>query len=139
MSLFKEQMPEQKNLVADFSKVDYISSAGLRVLLATLKETRRIGGDLRLANVQEFVNKVLKISGFVSILKIFPDTDSAIESFTEQIVWIKILFVLIVPFTELKKGKNGEVKQRSQIKHTSKSRSRCWPWGNKGNGQYCSL
>ncbi len=82
-NFFKVCMVEQKNLIADFSKVDYISSAGLRVLLATVKETRRISGDLRLSNVQENVNKVLKISGFVSILKIFPNTDSAIESFTE--------------------------------------------------------
>jgi anti-sigma B factor antagonist len=82
-NFFKEQMAEQKNLIANFSKVNYISSAGLRVLLATVKETRRMGGDLRLANVQENVNKVLKISGFISILKIFPDTNSAIKSFSE--------------------------------------------------------
>jgi anti-anti-sigma factor len=80
---FKKQMAEQKNLIADFSKVGFISSAGLRVLLSTLKETRRMGGDLRLANVQEDVNKVLKITGFVSILKIFPDIDSASKSYSE--------------------------------------------------------
>jgi len=80
---FKEQMEEKKNLIADFSKVEYISSAGLRVLLATVKDTRRQGGDLRLANVQENVNKVLKISGFVSILKVYPDTESAMNSYSE--------------------------------------------------------
>ena len=82
-SFFKKQMSENNNLIADFSKVNYISSAGLRVLLATVKDARRSGGDLRLACVQENVNKVLKISGFVSILKILPDTESAIKSYSE--------------------------------------------------------
>jgi len=82
-NFFKELMEEQNNLIADFSKVDYISSAGLRVLLATVKETRRMGGDLRLANVQDNVNKVLKISGFVSILKVFSDIESAVNSFSD--------------------------------------------------------
>ena len=37
------------NLVADFQGIDYTSSAGLRVLLGAVKETRSRGGDLRLA------------------------------------------------------------------------------------------
>ena len=37
-------------LVADFSEVDYTSSAGLRVLLATIKQTRSKGGDIYLVN-----------------------------------------------------------------------------------------
>ena len=51
-------------LVGDFEKVGYISSAGLRVLLAVMKETRAKGGDLRLATVQEDVFRVFKMSGF---------------------------------------------------------------------------
>lgn len=80
---FKKQLLKQKNLIADFSNVDFISSAGLRVLLLTIKESRRIGGDLRLANVQEKVYKVLKISGFISFMKIFTDEDEAIQSYIE--------------------------------------------------------
>ena len=68
-------------LVADFSQVDYTSSAGLRALLGTLKEARAQGGDLRLAGVQENVRKVLELSGFTSILKFFPDAAAAIASF----------------------------------------------------------
>lgn len=82
-SCFKEQMEKQKNIIADFSEVDYISSAGLRVLLATVKEVRRMGGDLRLTNLHANVAKVLNISGFVRILKVFPDIESAESSFTE--------------------------------------------------------
>ncbi len=69
-------------LVCDFSGVDYTSSAGLRVLLGAVKETRSKGGDLYLSNIQPDVEKVLKLSGFTSILKIFPDVDSAVNSFS---------------------------------------------------------
>lgn len=68
-------------LVADFSDVAYTSSAGLRTLLATLKDARRQGGDLRLACVQPPVHKVLELSGFTSILQLYPDVGAACASF----------------------------------------------------------
>lgn len=70
-------------LVADFSMVNYTSSAGLRSLLDTVKHCRLAGGDLRMAALQPQVERVLEISGFTSILKIFPDVHHAAESFTE--------------------------------------------------------
>lgn len=70
------------NLVADFSGVDYTSSAGLRVLLGAIKETRAQGGDMRLAGVQPDVLKVLNLSGFTKILKLFDDIDSAVASYS---------------------------------------------------------
>jgi anti-anti-sigma factor len=69
-------------LVADLSGVDYTSSAGLRVLLGAVKETRAQGGDLRLAEVQPDVMKVLKLSGFTNILKIYDRLDAAVASFS---------------------------------------------------------
>lgn len=68
-------------LVADFKAVDYTSSAGLRSLLGALKDCRRQGGDLRLAAVQSSVLRVLSISGFTSIIKVFDDIDSAVASY----------------------------------------------------------
>jgi|SRR5690606_2388314 anti-anti-sigma factor len=68
-------------LVADLRQVEYISSAGLRALLATVKDARRRGGDLRLAGVSPPVLRVLEISGFTSILNLFPDVDGAVVSF----------------------------------------------------------
>lgn len=82
LKYFNEQISEQKNLIADLSQVEFISSAGLRALLLILKETRKIAGDLRLAAVHEKVYKVLKISGFVSFLKIYPDVAEAIKSYS---------------------------------------------------------
>ena len=69
-------------LVADLSGVDYTSSAGLRVLLGAIKDTRAKGGDMRLTGVQPDVLKVLNLSGFTNILKLFDDLDSAVASFS---------------------------------------------------------
>jgi len=68
-------------MVVSLAGVDYTSSAGLRVLLAVVKDARSRGGDVRLAAVRDNVRKVLELSGFTSILKLFPDVDAAVESF----------------------------------------------------------
>jgi anti-anti-sigma factor len=68
-------------LVADFSGVDYTSSAGLRVLLGAIKETRAQSGDFRLAGVQPDVLKVLNLSGFTNILKMFATVEAAVASY----------------------------------------------------------
>ena len=71
----------RSRLIGDFARIEYVSSAGLRALLATLKEARRLGGDLRLAAVGADVYRVLDLSGFTSILKLYPDLSAAIASF----------------------------------------------------------
>ena len=68
-------------LVADFSTVSYTSSAGLRSLLAAVKDSRRLGGDLRIAAAQPDVLRVLSLSGFTSIIKIFDTVDAAVASY----------------------------------------------------------
>ena len=79
---FRAQVGEGRvRLVGDFAGVDYTSSAGLRALLETVKETRQQGGDLRLSRVQPDVLRVLELSGFTHILKLFPDVESAVASF----------------------------------------------------------
>jgi anti-anti-sigma factor len=72
---------EHARLIADLSGLEYSSSAGLRVLLAAVKEARQRGGDLRLACVTPQVSKVLNMSGFNNILKIFPDVAAAVASY----------------------------------------------------------
>jgi len=68
-------------LIADLSGVEYTSSAGLRALLATVKQARQHGGDFRLAAVHAPVHKVLEMSGFTTILKLYADVDLAVASF----------------------------------------------------------
>lgn len=69
-------------LVVDMSGVDYTSSAGLRVLLGAIKETRAQSGDLRLTGVQPDVQKVLNLSGFTNILKVFDSLEAAVASYS---------------------------------------------------------
>ncbi|HEY4691686.1 MAG TPA: STAS domain-containing protein [Anaerolineae bacterium] len=70
-----------KHLVVDLGQVEFMSSAGLRAILAALKESRQQGGDLRIAGASANVEKVLKMSGFTSILKTFATSDEAVASF----------------------------------------------------------
>jgi anti-sigma B factor antagonist len=81
-SFMSEQIQQGKNrLVMDLGQVDYMSSAGLRAILAVLKEARQLGGDLRLAAAQPGVEKILTLSGFMSILKFYTSIEEAITSF----------------------------------------------------------
>jgi len=80
---FQEKLNDYKHLVLDLSAIDFVSSAGLRVLLGTVKEARRLSGDLRLAAVNPDVKKVLSVSGFDRLLKIFDDVQTAILSYAE--------------------------------------------------------
>jgi len=68
-------------LVADMAGVDYISSAGLRSVLAALKSARAAGGDLRLAAITPVVQQVFETAGFESIVRLFDDVDGALASF----------------------------------------------------------
>lgn len=68
-------------LVADLSRVDYISSAGLRELVAALKRVKQVKGDLRLATPSERVREVLNIAGLDAIFQIFPTQVEAVGSF----------------------------------------------------------
>ena len=70
------------NVVMDFSKVDFMSSAGLRAILASVKEARAAGGDFRLASPQPSIDKVLKMAGFHNIVKIYGSIEEAISSFS---------------------------------------------------------
>ena len=56
-------------LTLDFTKLDYISSAGLRVLLYAHKVMSRKGG-MKVTHVNEIVNEVFEVTGFADILTI---------------------------------------------------------------------
>jgi len=71
----------QTQIVLDLSQVDFMSSAGVRVLLEALKALRRVGGDLRLAAAQSNVERTLEISGLVRVLKTYPSVAEGVCSF----------------------------------------------------------
>ncbi len=67
-------------LVLDLGDLDYISSAGLRTILAVTKRLREKQGRLLLASLKSVVREVFEISGFSSIIPIFESVDAAISS-----------------------------------------------------------
>ena len=62
-----ESLPGVKELVLDLEKLEYISSAGLRVLL-TAQKTMTKQGSMKLIHVNDLVMEILEVTGFVDIL-----------------------------------------------------------------------
>ncbi|MSP14234.1 MAG: anti-sigma factor antagonist [Chloroflexi bacterium] len=70
------------HIILDLNGVNYISSAGLRSLLAARKELRRFNrGDLLLARVQPFVKETLDMVGFTPLFQIYDSVADAVASF----------------------------------------------------------
>jgi anti-sigma B factor antagonist len=68
-------------ILVDCEKVDYVSSAGLRVLLGTMKRVTAAGGSLRISGLNETVQEVFDISGFSTILAVFATEAEALNGF----------------------------------------------------------
>ena len=68
-NVLKESLEGVNELILDFSRLDYISSAGLRVLLSAHKTMANRGG-MKVTNVNEIVNEVFDVTGFADILDI---------------------------------------------------------------------
>lgn len=65
----KPAMEEAEKIVLDFEKLEYISSAGLRVLLSAQKVMVKKGG-MTIKNVNETIMDIFEVTGFVDILTI---------------------------------------------------------------------
>jgi anti-anti-sigma factor len=68
----------ERKLVLDFAGVDYISSAGLRVLLIGAKEMQKCQGSLTLASLQPGVKDVLAVTGFLNLFRLFGTKEEAV-------------------------------------------------------------
>lgn len=67
-----------KKVMLDFSDLDYISSAGLRILLGAAKQLRASGGTLGMFGLNQSVREVFEISGFSSILSVYQSEAEAL-------------------------------------------------------------
>ena len=63
------EMGKFNSLVIDFTDVEYISSAGLRVLIATQKKLKVENIPFVIKNVNDTVNEIFRMSGFDKLLK----------------------------------------------------------------------
>ena len=68
-SVINECSGSAKNLILDLLNLEYISSAGLRVLLSAQKKMQKIG-SMKVKNVSEVVMDVFEMTGFADILEI---------------------------------------------------------------------
>jgi anti-sigma B factor antagonist len=69
------------NLILDFSHLEYISSAGLGVLMGLIEEVRSQSGDMKLINVPEKIYHVLDLLGFPIVFEVLPQLEDALRSF----------------------------------------------------------
>ncbi len=69
----------KRTIVANFEKLDYINSTGIRVLVAVAKQLKAVDGELRICSLNEFVREVLDISGYTMIFKVFVSETEALE------------------------------------------------------------
>lgn len=69
----------EKRLVVDMSGLDYISSAGLRSILAAAKKLKAQGGDLAFCALTGIVAEVFAVSGFAKLLPVFATLDEALS------------------------------------------------------------
>jgi anti-sigma B factor antagonist len=81
---FEEKISKAKDegileMIFDFENLDYISSAGLRVILKTTKDISRQGGKLFLCSMQDYVKEVFEIAGFDAFLPIAASLDDAMD------------------------------------------------------------
>jgi anti-sigma B factor antagonist len=76
------QIDEGNNkLVLDLAQVEYMSSAGLRELVAALKKVKRAEGDMRIAQPSNRVREVLEMAGLDTIFLIFDSQVDALKSY----------------------------------------------------------
>lgn len=66
----KEELGNFDSLIMDFSDMEYISSAGLRVLISTQKKLKSDNIPFTIKNVNDQVSEIFRMSGFDKILKI---------------------------------------------------------------------
>lgn len=65
-------------LLINFENLSYISSTGLRLLLATAKRLQSSEGDLRVCSLNEMATEVFELSGFTSIINVFASEQEAL-------------------------------------------------------------
>ena len=66
-------------ILVDLGRVDFITSSGLRVLLATAKRLRISGGELFVCSLNKTVREVFDISGIGSLLRVYDSADQALR------------------------------------------------------------
>lgn len=81
---------ERKKLLVDLSKVNYMSSAGLRVLMIAAKGCRKQDGQVAVAGMQSSVREVFKIGRFDLIMNSYPTVRDALAALSQAAATIYV-------------------------------------------------
>ena len=71
----------QVRLLVNLSKMDYVSSSGLRILLMALKRITIAKGKFAICSLQENIKEIFEISGFTNIFEIYGDEEAGLKAF----------------------------------------------------------
>ncbi len=71
----------EDKILIDCSKMDYVSSSGLRILLMALKKITLAKGKFVLCDLQDNIREIFEISGFTNIFEIYPSQEEALKVF----------------------------------------------------------
>lgn len=82
-TLHELQESGKTNVVVDLSKVKFMNSSGLGMLISGMTTMRNAGGDLRLAKVADRIQSLLVITKLITVFKHFETVDEAVKSYEE--------------------------------------------------------
>jgi len=75
---------DKTNIVVDLSKVKFMNSSGLGMLIGGLTTMRKAGGDLRIANASDKIESLLVVTKLITVFKHFNSVEKAAESYNEE-------------------------------------------------------
>ena len=82
-TLHELQESGKTNVVVDLSKVKFMNSSGLGMLISAMTTMRNAGGDLRLAKVADRIQSLLVITKLITVFKHFETVEEAAKSYEE--------------------------------------------------------
>jgi anti-sigma B factor antagonist len=74
----------KSNVVVDLSKVKFMNSSGLGMLISGMTTMRNAGGDVRLARVADRIQSLLVITKLVTVFKEYDTVEEAVKSFETE-------------------------------------------------------
>lgn len=75
---------DKKNIVVDLSKVKFMNSSGLGMLIGGLTTLRKAGGDLRICNAGDKIESLLIVTKLITVFKHYKTLEEAVESFEDS-------------------------------------------------------
>jgi len=71
------------NVVADLSKVNFMNSSGLGILITSLTSLRKAGGDLKICGASDRIESLLIVTKLITVFKHYKTLDEAVAAYQE--------------------------------------------------------